>query len=225
MILKRYKNELFFYIKESKYGLDAFNFVEDDKTLTINFKNIPFRFIIESNPKDNHSFGYSYTKFLKDFPLDESLIHWVQFEQTLTVFHNWLQGDVQDYISEQNEIDLLDEYQKGQTILNIQDVDFDDKTNFGNDEKIQIKLAINDLKLLIHQQFEITEPEQEAVIARLDYLIEASNRLNKFDWKSLAINTIISISITLSLDTEKGRQLFELFKKVFKIIPQIFLQN
>ncbi len=88
-----------------------------------------------------------------------------------------------------------------------------------------MRLAINDLKLLIHQQFGTTEVEQEAVVARLDYLVEASKRLNKYDWKSLAINTIISITITLSLDTEKGRQLFELFKRVFRIVPQIFFSG
>jgi hypothetical protein len=82
-------------------------------------------------------------------------------------------------------------------------------------------MAINELKLLIHKNMETSEEEQELVNNRLEYLIEAMNRLNKFDWKSVAISTIMSISIALSLDTSKGQMLFDLFKKVFSIIPML----
>jgi len=62
----------------------------------------------------------------------------------------------------------------------------------------------------------------ESIDDRLDYLTQAVDRLNKFDWKSLLISTIISISVALSFDTEKGKQLFNLFKQVFDVIPKLF---
>ncbi len=82
-------------------------------------------------------------------------------------------------------------------------------------------MAIEELKLLIHKNLETTVEEQQVVNNQLDYLIEAMNRLNKFDWKSIAISSIMSISVALTLDTNKGQLLFDLFKKVFSIIPML----
>lgn len=44
---------------------------------------------------------------------------------------------------------------------------------------------------------------------------------NKFDRKSILINIIISISVALSLSREQGEQLYELFRKVFDVIPSL----
>ena len=105
--------------------------------------------------------------------------------------------------------------------MSFREIEFENQANFNLDEKAQIKLAINDLKLLIHKSLETTEEEQILVNKRLDYLIDAVNRLNKFEWKSVAISTIMSISIALTLDTTKGQLLWDLFKKVFSIIPML----
>lgn len=82
-------------------------------------------------------------------------------------------------------------------------------------------MSINELKLLIQTNLKTTGEEQEVVAERLNYLIDASKRLNKFDWKSLAVSTLINISVALTLDTAKGHLLFELFKKVFSVVPMI----
>ena len=103
----------------------------------------------------------------------------------------------------------------------INEIDFYNRKAFNIDERKQIIMSINDLKLLINNSLNTSTEEQSLVNERLDYLIEASDRLNKFDWKSLAISTLISISITLSLDTQKEQLLFELFKKVFSLIPTL----
>jgi hypothetical protein len=83
-------------------------------------------------------------------------------------------------------------------------------------------LALRDVRLLIVGRFSPAVPEMESIDDRLDYLTQAVDRLNKFDWKSLLISTIISISVALSFDTEKGKQLFNLFKQVFDVIPKLF---
>jgi hypothetical protein len=141
------------------------------------------------------------------------------------VFQTWLNNHLIKYIVEESEPDLWDEFRKGNKTLNINSINFEDQSNFLNDEKKQVQLAIADLKLLIQKEFETSENEQRIVDSRLDYLVEATKRLNKFDWKSLAISTLISLSMALSLDTEKGRQLFELFKKVFGVIPQLLFEQ
>lgn len=83
-------------------------------------------------------------------------------------------------------------------------------------------MALRDVRLLIVGRFSPAVPEMESIDDRLDYLTQAVDRLNKFDWKSLLISTIISISVALSFDTEKGKQLFNLFKQVFDVIPKLF---
>ena len=66
----------------------------------------------------------------------------------------------------------------------------------------------------------------------LHYLVIMSNDLvcysgtmNKYDWKSLAVTTLISISIALSLDSAKGQLLFILFKKVFSAVKMLVAGN
>jgi len=113
------------------------------------------------------------------------------------------------------------EYKNGNKTLNIDNIDFNDKQAFSFDEKAQITLALNELKLLIENKFDLNEKEMSIVNARLNYLSESKERLNKFDWKSILINTIINITVALSFDTQKGQELFLLFKHAFAIIPQI----
>jgi hypothetical protein len=61
---------------------------------------------------------------------------------------------------------------------------------------------------------DIDDYDVEIIEKRLLYLSDAVDRLNKTDWYGIAISTLIGISINLSLDTEKGRLLFKLFKQV-----------
>jgi hypothetical protein len=85
-------------------------------------------------------------------------------------------------------------------------------------------LALRDVRLLIIDRFAPSTAEMESIDARLNYLTQAIERLNRFDWKSLLISSIMSISVALSFDTEKGRQLYKLFKQVFDIMPKLFYQ-
>jgi hypothetical protein len=113
------------------------------------------------------------------------------------------------------------EYLNGNKSLNFETIDFGNKESFSLDEKFQIRMSINELKFLIQNSIHTTEVEQQIISDRFDYLIEASTRLNKYDWKSLVISTLISITIALSLDTSKGQIIFNLFKKVFSSLPKL----
>lgn len=129
--------------------------------------------------------------------------------------------EIDDSLEEAAAFDMWEEYKKGSKLLDVQNIDFNDHTNFSVEEKHQILLGVKDLKLLIQQQFNTTAEQQAIVDERLDYLAGAIDRMNKFDWKSILLSTVLSIITTLTLDTEKGAQLFELVRKVFIIIPTI----
>ena len=99
----------------------------------------------------------------------------------------------------------------------------EDKSSFSIEEKQQLRLSLNDVKLLIQTNFNTTQEQQELINNRIDYLIEAVARLNKFDWKSILVSSVLAIIIALSLDIERGTQLWHLFQTALQIIPS--LQN
>lgn len=98
---------------------------------------------------------------------------------------------------------------------------FDNQALFNVDEINLVSIAINELRFLINTNIAITKEHQTIVNIRLDYLIENVDRLNKFEWKSLLLTTLIGIATTLSLDAEKGHLLFEFLKRVISSFPKL----
>ena len=227
-MLKKYRNEIFNLIKDSKFNIDRFDLSETIKgdfvSTIIKLKGTPLEFIIRQAPDNFKEFDYQYVRFNLNYKISDLTPGWgifKDFQDVLSVFKDWLYEHINAYIEEENEIDLWTEYKSGNKLLNLEKIDFEDQANFSFDEKEQIKLALNDLKLLIKKNFKISSEEENQVNKRLDYLSDAPERLNKFDWKSLIIPTILNIATALSLNTQQGKELFELFKQVFQVIPKL----
>jgi len=70
-----------------------------------------------------------------------------------------------------------------------------------------IKQGLNNIDLLSDQISVINE--------KLDHLTELAVNMNKFDWKSQFIGTIISIIIQLEVTQENAKSLWALIKQVF----------
>ena len=79
---------------------------------------------------------------------------------------------------------------------------------------VSLRLAIKKFESLIPETLQASHEELKVIREYSKYLSEALERLNRFDWRGLAIATILAISIALSLDTEKGKILFNLFKDI-----------
>jgi len=225
-MLKKHKNSLFHIIKGNDFlSLDRFDISEknigDGAMTVISYKNSPLEFTIQIDSDSYHEFFYGYVTFSPTFERINSGGIVINFKELRTKFEDWLNYDVKEYIFESSEVDLWDEFKKSSSTLNIDNIEFDNKETFTSDEQKQIKMALDELKLLIKSNFNTTKEQQSVVINRLDYLGDACIRLNKFDWKSIAISTMISISIALTLDTEQGQLLFSLFKKVIAALPKL----
>ncbi len=238
-MLKKYKNDLFLYSRNKSYDLNNLEIIDSQRKIvntarnltipitTIQTREAKLKFVIE-NPNGNFDqFHYKYSRFAPDYimtvwaPLGGN----ATFGDVLSGFSKWIENHVNIYLNEKNGIDLWAEFKNSDKSLSLSNIDFDDKTNFNFEEKEQVKLGINELKLLIQSEFKTDRDQQNLVIERLDYLIEAVNRLNKFDWKGVAVNSIISISIALTLDPEQGNRLFQLLGKVLSFIPILKLGN
>jgi len=222
---KKYKNQLFDLITKKGYSPDDFTLKEEggEGKTTIFYKKTRFYFIIRNSSESYDEFDYSFVRYAPDFPVSAIFPQqgWDSFNSVLQVFSNWLLYNIQEFEADEFEPDLWSEYKKGNSSLNFNEIDFSDKSNFSESERKQVSMAINELKLLISKNFDTIAEEQILVNERLDYLIESSNKLNKFDWKSLVISTIIGIATTLTLDVEKGKLLYELFRQVFSNVRNL----
>jgi hypothetical protein len=220
-MLKKYKNELYNRIQNKHIPLTDFLYDDTDGEAnihTFSLVHIPtnFRYIATDNPNDWNHFDIMYTLFAPEFPIKKELN--VDNFALISRFINWLEG----ICDCQNEIltpDLWTNITDSQNIIN--ETDKESLEYFTSVEQESVRLAIRDFKQLIEKKFEMDSVQHAIVSERLDYLAIAVDRLNKFDWKGTALNTIISISITLSLNTDNGRQLFELFKTVFGSIVRM----
>jgi hypothetical protein len=226
-MLKKYKNELFQIIQNSGIDLSLVRHKEEVineyHAFTVEIINTPFWFMARNSSHDYEIFDCKYVQFNPSFSESGYMPEdgWCSFIDIKNMFTNWLQSHVQEYFNDLTEPDFWLQLNSESKALDLGKIDFDDKELFNAEEKQQIKLALRDVRLLIIDRFSPSALELESINARLDYLSQAVDRLNKFDWKSLLLSTIMSISVALSFDTEKGKQLYTLFKHVFDVIPKL----
>lgn len=221
MILKKYKNNLLTIIQES--GIEPNLFIAEDGPIgkldffIISLRDSQIRFAVRPWEGSFEYFTCCCSKFLTGFPISETL--YSQDIDDLTGRCNeWLNGVVKPYLDDVSTPDLwqiLEETRSRTTSELRTPEDFD---SFSDEEKTQIRLSLNEFRLLITQNFNPNQEELKTVDARLQYLSDAIDKHNKFDWKGIAISTVISITIALSLNPEQGNQLFQLFKQIFSNI-------
>ena len=210
-----YKNEIFNYLLTNKWDISDFKISDREDSFIVNYKETPLNFSIYF-PHDFDLFFPSWTIYSPNWKSTGA--NPSAWPETFQLFQKWLETTVKNYIDDQNTIDLWEEYLNGNSVVCLKSIDFDNQENFTPDEQQQLRMSINELKRLIVNKFELLEEQQKIVSERLDYLVEASKRLNKFDWKGTLVNTIISISIALSFDTNKGKILLGLFQSIFRSI-------
>lgn len=222
---RKYKNQLFQLLASSKFGIEGFDILESQEidghpADVIYLNDTPFHFIIRNNPEDFNLFDVSYIQYAPEFPRSDIFppSDYINFDIVCTFLDDWLARHISEFFLDKEEPDLWAEFRNTEKTTYLNEIDFDSQSNFSYDEQRQIELSLKELKLLISTSLKTSNEQQELVNARLDYLIEATKRLNKFDWKGIALSAILSISTALSLDTNKGQLLFELFRRVFTSI-------
>ncbi len=225
-MLRKHKNALVRRILAS--GLDPVLFESgehDDESphpaFDVRLKNSPMVFQARNPRGDFNRFVYFTTCFGAGFPRSEVSPDggYIDLEQVLEAFSTWLKIDVRPYLDDLSIPDLWSQAQASGTLLS--HITFGDLSAFTSEEKAQVRTNILHFGLLIEKTFSPTNEEMAAIGIQLEYLASAVDRLNRFDWKGTALNTVLSIGVTLSLDTERGRQLFGLFQQAFAFVMQL----
>jgi hypothetical protein len=142
----------------------------------------------------------------------------LRFDDVISIFEQWIEEEVKPLVQDENTDDLWS-YVVTETPLSIiasPVIAQHNTSSFSADEKAVIQSALAEFRRLLTVEFAPSEAQASEIHSKLTYLVEATNRLNKFDWQGLIIGTILSIVITLSLDTERGRQLWQILLRAFE---------
>lgn len=222
-MLKKDSNRLFLAL--AREGFDPKLFVlkkllSDHKRFFdhIELKDTPLKFLIRQG-NTFKQYDCKHVTFAPDYPVSSTYpAAYFSIEDLEKAFIDWLNKHAKPYIANQTEPDLWQQIQLETPLVTGESMTLVDTSQFTNEERLQIKLSINEFRVLVIKQFSPSTEELELIEGRLSYLTEAVGRLNRFDWRAVVISAIISISIALTLDTESGRLLFDLFIKAFSSI-------
>jgi hypothetical protein len=229
-MLKRYKNAFFEVIQAA--GLDVRDFMAEEKgppafdgpAFSIHYKPANLTFIAWNSSMGPHTFKCSLTSYAPPgFRLEPKFIQYpdkgkdfVDFKEVRRVFDVWLSSQVRLAIDEELLPDLW--AAASEDLATIESHPISSVTEFTEEERQQLKLALSTFRLLVIETFRPDEEQLKVISQQVDYLVGAVDRLNKFDWKGVALSTLIGITTALSLDTERGRQLYGLFQQAFSAL-------
>lgn len=205
-----------------KKGFDPTNFegketkVGGRHAFVIKLKNSTLRFVIRNADDDYHAFDFNHSSFGPGHSKTEysPRSSWTNIEVVYDAFEKWLEKAVRVYFDDLVEPDLWKQVEQQRPLFTGSIFDEREISPFSDNEKEQLRLAIKKFESLIPETLQASQEELKVVREYSKYLSEALERLNRFDWRGLAIATILGISIALSLDTEKGKILFNLFKDI-----------
>src|ERR1700722_16055936 len=224
MILKKHTNELLKVISEKGFNLNDYNL--DRRTSSslgevavITYKKSPMEFwIFPGNSEANNIFTVHYTRFLPTFPRHNNPYRY-NFEELKNIFEGWLKGDLSEYIENENEIDYWKLIKENP--FTIEGIDFTKDEPFTLEEQVQLKLGLEEIKTLVSKKFELNHEQIEKVNKRIDYLIGATKRVSKIDWRGIAISYIMETATDLALDEQKRSIFFGLFSKLWSIVQHL----
>lgn len=231
MILKKYKNELFTVLETSGVSIDSFEVKNETKqnmlgqemhTFKILLIDSPLYFTVIESPLSFDQFGVTYIKFAPKFSEFDSAGFLVQADDFDTVknkFMSWLNSDILNYLDDKNGFDLWKDYFSHN--INFTKINYQDLSKFTAKEREQVKIGLDQFKISLITKITFDSRQLEAIGQRIKYLSEAVDRLDKTDWKSIAISTILSLITALSVDTNTGKLIIDLFKKSFQIVPKL----
>jgi hypothetical protein len=224
---RTHKNLIVEYLMQSEFGIDAFDlydsqFPESKNSTFLEVKNSRLIFRIDPYPQNFDAYSVRYVQYGPSYPWEQpSISQSFTIDQVIERVEMWLALEVQPYFDDEEAPDLWQEYKKGVKYLKIDDIQTNDLTYFTPDDITRIRFAIEDLKALIPEKFNITQAQIELVNQKLDYLVDVAGRAPQTDWKGIAISTVLTIIVALSLDTARGNQLWELFMQVFRVVSML----
>jgi hypothetical protein len=228
--LNSHKNALLEVAKKSEIPLKYFKTHSSGNLFEIIIDGTPLVFSVEQSKEKFDNMRYGYTRFEPGFPkMDFPASFLNSIDSVCYYLGDWLFKVVKKYLDFTAVPDQWSEILSIQPFIGSTEFATADFEKYSESEKEQIKSALEEFKRMLREELETLNQNidqvQEGVEAtrinmgqineRLDYLGEAVNRLNRFDWKGVALSTVIGIVTNLSVDTSTAKHFFDLFQQAF----------
>jgi hypothetical protein len=235
-MLKQHKNALLSVIKKSNIDPALFRGIDSTSNpsrtsqapaqvfgeeiaetgrFTVELREAPLRFSVTHQAHDFDKFQFTYTVFMPGFPE----LTWRKAQgitELVREFKDWLDVWVIRYIEEDQLPDLWAQLETYKPLVGDTAISYEDTSNFSAEEQAQARQSISQFRISVLNNFDPSPDQLKSIDEKLNYLARAVDRLNRLDWRALAVSTVISIAVNLSADTERGRLLFRLFQDAFR---------
>jgi hypothetical protein len=182
--------------------------------LVIRLKDTQLWFGITDSPWSFDEGSFAFTRFgpgFRENPWSDDM----PLEKIAAEFEKWLHFDVAKYLEEKALPDYWSEIEMSGSLAAETNVPVGEGEPFTAEEREEVRRAIRTFRGLVEQNFHPTAQQSDFINERLDYLSRAVDRLNRFDWRGVAVSMIGNIAVNLTVDHEGGRMLFALFKQAF----------
>lgn len=131
--------------------------------------------------------------------------YWFDIKDYLKKWLQWLRRET-------NEIDKWSRLEQFADQVKLAKISEGDK--FSTSEYEDLKLRMKTLKQRLDES-NLTSEQLQILGDKLDHITSLAIDMNKFDWTSLFVGTIISIIIQLSVNPENAKSLWNLVRSVF----------
>ncbi|NUY82726.1 hypothetical protein HUK80_17620 [Flavobacterium sp. MAH-1] len=217
-MLKKHKNEIFEIIKSEGYAHQDFEFkninTNVDRVL-VKGSSLFFDFYQQESSFELYKWVYA---IFAPKPRNSNITPNAEyFSKVKTAFTSWLKSEVSQFIAEREGEDLFENL-KNKAEFNFEDFDSDIHEKFEQSEIAFIKTKLLELKSYVQANFESSQEQNLKIESAILYLSEAVETKSKFDWRGLLVSTVFSIITTLTLDTQKGAELWNFTIEMFRQI-------
>jgi hypothetical protein len=204
VILLSQKNTLFELIEHKKFSQSQFKFNEYSGHIRIEFTNTNFYFNI-GQTIDEINFYPQYSPAESTVKIHGGNGNWGHI---LIHFQKWL-----TFLNRETTIQDKWERLMNET-ANIYMSTESPELKFSAEEYELLKSRMISLKIEFGK-IGLNQVQSTTLENKIDFLIDQAKHLNRFDWKSLFIGTIMSLIIQLSISQEQGKQIWKLIKEIF----------
>lgn len=227
-MLKKYRAEVFDKVVELGFKPEDFHIREIEKNsfssmLSVAIvQNPKLRFEFHQAPTSFHNFQYCYVQYAPHYPKTNLTPSGTMgFQGVLEKFEYWIIESLKLFWEEVNSQDKWELYKSGELNIDSDYIEFEEEEYFTQEERNEIKSKIETTKAHLIEQYEFNDTQIAIINSKLDYLIEKSESMSKFDWTNFAIGIVANIITALTLDTAVGNKVGQILLEIFRNIKSI----
>lgn len=201
-LLKAQRNEVLILVKQA--DLDPMDFAWEESEQPEDGATLRFHRLVHKPSSYACIFGKGFVEYSPGPNSQESFEMHPDWIDRLAGVNRWL-----SYLKREVETpDLWASLAQEKEMLGAEPVEAVN-TTFNAEEQVQIKQAIEEIRVYISATYSLASEPLATVNRKLDYLIDASKRLGRIDWKNIFVAALITLALERVIPSGSGlRELF-----------------